>query len=114
MDALHTFTLRFDQEMDLKRYANGSQTFDIDAYGPGARTIELEATFAKTADTVGTGSESDAWMSDTAVDRYVRLSFTLDRAGPGALDRTTVDRRPCRCATTPARRARSAATRPSS
>jgi hypothetical protein len=48
----------------------------VDAYGPGARTIELECTFAKTSDTVGTGSESDDWMSDAAVNRYVRLSFT--------------------------------------
>ena len=36
--------------------------------------VELACTFAKTADTVGTGCESDAWMSDDAVNRYVRLS----------------------------------------
>src|SRR5688572_1190382 len=76
MDALHSFTLRFTQELDLKRYANGAQTFDIDAYGPGTRGIELECVFAKTADTVGIGSESDAWMSDAAVNRWVRLVFT--------------------------------------
>jgi hypothetical protein len=75
-DALHSFTMRWNQEMDLKRYANGSQTFDIDAYGPGTRAMELELVFAKTADTVGTGSESDAWMSDAAVNRWVRLIFT--------------------------------------
>src|SRR4029077_14255273 len=46
------------------------------AYGPGARTIELEATFAKTADIVGVDSESDHWMSDQAVNRYVALRFT--------------------------------------
>jgi hypothetical protein len=74
-DALHTFVLRGNQEIDQKRFANGDQSFDIDAYGPGARMIELECTFAKTADTVGTGSESDAWMSDTAVTRYIRLRF---------------------------------------
>jgi hypothetical protein len=73
-DALHSFTLRGSQEIDQKRYANGSQSFDINEYGRGRRTIELEAVWAKTADTVGTGSESDAWMSDTAVNRHVRLS----------------------------------------
>jgi hypothetical protein len=73
-DALHTFTLRFSQELDQKRFANADQSFDIDAYGPGPVTIELEATYAKTADTVGTGSESDAWMSDTAVTRYIRIA----------------------------------------
>lgn len=75
-DALHTFVLRGNVEYDLKRYANGDQSFDIDAYGPGARGIELECTFAKTSDTVGTGSESDDWMSDQSVIRYARLLFT--------------------------------------
>jgi len=75
-DALHSFVLRINQEIDQKRFANGDQTFDIDAYGRGARTIELECTFAKTADTVGIGSESDAWMSDAAVNRWVQLTST--------------------------------------
>jgi hypothetical protein len=74
-DALHAFRLRCSQELDRKRFANGTQEFEISGYGRGARTIEFEATFAKTADTVGTGSESDAWMSDTAVNRHVRLEF---------------------------------------
>ena len=41
-----------------------------------ARAIEVEMTFAKTSDIVGTGSESDAWMSDDAVNRYLRLITT--------------------------------------
>jgi len=76
MDALHSFVFRASQEIDLKRYANATQTFDVSDYGPGARVLELELTFAKTADTVGTGSESDAWMSDTAVNRFIRLVAT--------------------------------------
>ncbi len=75
-DALHSFVLRGTQARDQKRFANADQSFDIDAYGRGARTIQLECTFAKTAETVGLGSESDAWMSDTAVNRYVSLVFT--------------------------------------
>lgn len=82
-DALHTFTFRGSQEIDLKRYANGDQSFDIDAYGPSTRALELECTFAKTDDTVGTGSESDAWMSDTAVTRYIRLVFTSTAMAEG-------------------------------
>jgi hypothetical protein len=73
--ALHTFTMRLTHEVDQKRTAEGSQTFDLSGYGPGARAIELELTLAKTDDTVGTGSESDAWMSDVAVDRFVGLRF---------------------------------------
>ncbi len=74
-DALHSFILRINQATDEKRFVNGTQTFDVSGYGRGARTIELELTFAKTDDTVGTGSESDAWMSDNVVNRYVKVVF---------------------------------------
>lgn len=73
--AWHAFTLRLSHEVDVKRTADGTQTFDAAGYGPGARQIELECTFAKTADTVGVGSESDKWMSNSAVNRYVGLRF---------------------------------------
>lgn len=76
IDALHSFRLRFHQDVDEKRFANASQEYELNGYGRGARSIELECTYAKTADTVGTGSESDAWMSDTAVDRYVQIAAT--------------------------------------
>lgn len=75
MNALHSFTLHGEQEVDLKRYANGAQTFDISDYGPGARQLVFTGTFAKTPDIVGVGSESDAWMSDEAVNRYIQLKF---------------------------------------
>jgi hypothetical protein len=83
-DALHSFSLKLSQEVDVKRFANGTQSFDAQAYGPGARTIELECTFAKTADIVGIGSESDDWMSDDAVNRYVQLKFTSTKMATGA------------------------------
>jgi hypothetical protein len=74
-DALYSFTLTAEQEIDQKRWANGDQSFDTDAMVPGARTIELEARWAKTADIVGLTSESDDWMSDQPVNRYVRMEF---------------------------------------
>lgn len=74
-DALHSFTLNISQELDQKRFANGTG-FDLSGYGRGARIIELSAQFAKTDDIVGTGSESDAWFSETAIDRFVQLEFT--------------------------------------
>jgi hypothetical protein len=73
-DALHSFTLSITQELDLKRLANG-QGFDLSGYGRGPRTIELSMQFAKTADTVGVGSESDAWFSETAIERFVQIEF---------------------------------------
>ncbi len=84
-DALHTFTLRGSTEVDQKRWANGDQSFNIDGYGRTSRSIEIECTFAKTASTVGVGSESDAWMSNTAVNRYVRLTFTSTAFAEGAV-----------------------------
>ena len=72
-DALHSFVLRFTREVDEKRYANGDQEFDIDDYATASRGIELECSWAKTSDIVGTGSEADAWFSDDAVTRYVRI-----------------------------------------
>ena len=74
-DALHSGTLTISQELDQKRFANGTG-FDLSGYGRGARSIELELQFAKTADTVGTGSESDAWFSETTIERFVELEFT--------------------------------------
>jgi hypothetical protein len=84
-DALHAFALRITNEFDEKRWANGSQSFDIDEYARASRLIELECTFSKTADTVGTGSESDAWFSDDAVNRYVRLHFISTSMAAGAV-----------------------------
>lgn len=75
VDALHSFTLRVTQETDQKRFANGTG-FDLAGYGRGARSIELECQFAKTDDTVGIGSESDAWFSETAINRFVQIEFT--------------------------------------
>ncbi len=75
VDALASGVLRLSGDIDEKRYANGTQSFDASAFARATRVIEVEFTFAKTADTVGTGSESDHWMADQAVDRYLRLDF---------------------------------------
>jgi len=75
-DALYSCVIRFTHEFDEKRWANGTQTFDANAIVPGKRTLEWELTLAPTDDIVGTGSESDAWMSDQVVNRYGRLLFT--------------------------------------
>ena len=73
VDALHTFGINITRELDQKRFVNGLQTDDLDGYGVTGYTIEVTCQFAKTSDTVGTGSEADAWFSDTAVDRFVRF-----------------------------------------
>jgi hypothetical protein len=74
-DSVHKFTLRGTQEIDKKYYANGSQSFAPQAYGRGTRALEIDLVYAKTPDTVGVGSESDAWSADTAVPRFLTVSF---------------------------------------
>jgi len=79
-DALHQFTFRGNKTLDRKEFANGDHSFDVDAWGTAAVTHELECTWAKTTDIIGTGSESDAWMSDSAVDRYAGITAETDPA----------------------------------
>lgn len=84
MNALHSFSLSISQENDDKRFANATQSFDVSDRSRTGFNVELALTLAKTADTVGTGSESDAWFSDEAVDRYVRLAFISPKMVSGA------------------------------
>lgn len=74
-DALYGGSLTISRELDQKRFVNGTG-FDLAGYSSGKRNIEFQMDFAKTGDIVGSGSESDAWFSETAVDRFVRLAFT--------------------------------------
>jgi hypothetical protein len=76
MNALHTFAMTITAEHDDKRFANATQSFDVSDRSRTGYAVELALTLAKTDDTVGTGSETDAWFSDDAVDRFVRLAFT--------------------------------------
>ena len=94
-DALHSFSLNISQDLDQKRFANGTG-FDLAGYGRGARTIELELQFAKTADTVGVGSESDAWFSETAINRFVQIEFTSLAEAEAATPYSWVIRMPLR------------------
>jgi hypothetical protein len=79
-DALHAFSFKGTKTLDRKEFANGDHSFDVDAWGTASRTFELEATWAKTSDIIGTGSESDAWMSSTPVDRYAGITAETDPA----------------------------------
>ena len=78
-DAVHNFILTITAEIDQKRFANGTQSFGADAVARVGYTIEIAMQYAKTDDTVGTGSEADAWFSDTAVARYVKVAFESTR-----------------------------------
>lgn len=83
-DALHKFTLNITATTDQKRFANGTQSFGADAVARASYAISVDLVFAKTDDTVGTGSEADAWFSDVAVPRYVKVVFTSTRIITGS------------------------------
>jgi hypothetical protein len=76
-DALTAMSWQVTNQIDQKFAANGSNTrfqpFDLPI---ASREVTLRLQFHKTADTVGTGSESDDWMSSTPVKRHVELRFT--------------------------------------
>jgi hypothetical protein len=76
-DALGSFELSINNTLDVKRYANGSNTrFQIGGYGRGVREINLTAQWHKQSTIVGTGSESDDWMASSPTKRFVELRFT--------------------------------------
>lgn len=76
-DALQSLELTVSNSLDLKRPANGSNTrFQIAQYGRGEREITLTATWHKTTQTVGVGSESDDWMKNTPTKRFIEVRVT--------------------------------------
>lgn len=78
-DAVHNFVLTITGTVDQKRFANGTQSFGADAVAFSGYDIEIAMQYAKTDDTVGTGSEADAWFSDTSVPRYIKVAFESTR-----------------------------------
>jgi hypothetical protein len=73
-DAIHGATLSINNNLDRKRYANGSNTrFQLAGYGRGPREIELQLVVAKTAATIA----ERATLDDTPVpERFLELRTT--------------------------------------
>ena len=72
VDAVRGATLTVSDNLDEKRYANGSNTrFQLGAYGRGPRTIELTLTVEKTAAMIAEAITLD----DTPVpNRYIKIA----------------------------------------
>jgi hypothetical protein len=77
-DSLHSAEITIENTIDLKRYAQGSNTrFQISGYGLSARAITATFRFAKTSQIVAAlNSETVDWLNGTAVNRYVKLLTT--------------------------------------
>jgi hypothetical protein len=72
VDAVRGASLTIGDNLDLKRYANGSNTrFQLGAYGRGPRTIELTLTVEKTTAMIAEANTLD----DTPVpNRYIKIA----------------------------------------
>lgn len=73
-DAIHGATVNINNNLDKKRFANGSNTrFELAGYGRGPREIEVKVVVAKTAATIA----ERATLDDTPVpSRYIELRTT--------------------------------------
>ena len=93
-DAVHAATLTVNNNMDRKRFANGSNTrFNLAGYGRGAREIELELTVAKTAATIAERATLD---DDPVPNRYIELKTTSPVIITGSTPYSQSIRIPCR------------------
>jgi hypothetical protein len=94
VDAVHGATVRINNNLDQKRFANGSNTrFQLAGFGRGAREIEVELVLAKTTATVAEAQTLD----DTPVpERFIELKVTSPEIITGSTPWSMSIRVPCR------------------
>lgn len=92
VDAVHGATIRVSNNLDQKRFANGSNVrFDLSGYGRGPREIELVLTLAKTAATMAEAATLD---DDPVPLRYFAVK-TISTEIAGGVTPYQYDRRGC-------------------
>ncbi len=93
-DTVHGWTLRVSNNLDRKRFANGSNTrFQLAGYGRGEREIEVTLVVAKTTTTIA----ERATLDDTPVpSRYIAARFTSPEIITGAIPWSLSVRTPVR------------------
>lgn len=73
-DTLHSMSLRVEPTIDLKRFANGSNTrFQIAGYGYSGRNVTIQLQMAKTDEAL---AEVVKWLSEDPVNRFISLKAT--------------------------------------
>lgn len=81
VDTMHGASIQMQGNVDVKRFANGSNTnFAAAGYGRGARTMQTTFTFAKSVPGI---AEAVKWLNADPVERFVALD-TTSRAVIGA------------------------------
>jgi hypothetical protein len=94
VDAIHGVQVSVNNNLDKKRFANGSNTrFDLAGYGRGPREIEIQLTLAKTAATVA----ERATLDDTPVpNRFIEIKTLSPEIITGVTPFSQSIRVPCR------------------
>jgi hypothetical protein len=93
-DAVHGATLTINNNLDRKRFANGSNTrFQLAGYGRGPREIELQLVLAKTAATVAEACTLD---DEPVPDRFIELRTTSPEIITGSIPYSQSIRLPMR------------------
>lgn len=73
-DAIHSASVNVNNNLDRKRFANGSNTrFNLAGYGRGPREIEVKITVAKTTATIAERATLD---DEPVPNRYLELKTT--------------------------------------
>lgn len=88
IDTMYDATVTITNNIDVKRFANGSNTrFEIANYGRGPRVVETTFTFAKSSDAL---VEAAHFLAGTATERFVSLKTTsaefAQAANPYSMD----------------------------
>jgi hypothetical protein len=85
-DALHRATITITNTIDIKRYANGSNSrFAVGGYGVAGREITASFTFAKQSNTVGIAGEAAKWLTADPTNRFLKLNATSPSIISGAI-----------------------------
>lgn len=82
-DALRGATITIENTIDVKRYANGSNTrFAVAGYGLTRRSVRAAFTFDKAAGIIGSSGEIARWLAADPVQRYLRIAATSQAVIP--------------------------------
>ena len=76
-DALRAATITIENTIDVKRYANGSNTrFAVGGYGLTKRSVRASLTFDKASGVIGATGEINRWLATDPVMRYLKIAAT--------------------------------------
>lgn len=74
VNAMHDASIQIQTNLDVKRFANGSNTnFAVAGYGRGARTVQTTINFAKSTEAL---AEVAKWLNENPQERFLQMDTT--------------------------------------